>query len=518
MRRRTRGVLAAVMIGLFTAFVASMTVLGPPYMQPGWAAESCPTTTAIKPDFDGDRALDLAFGIPGEDLGTEPDAGAVEVRYADRAPQILYPAEYHAGDRFGASVFTAFVNDDMCGDLIVGVPGQDVAGEADAGALHIYVGSSTGLRYWRTLVQGSDGVPGQPQAGARFGESMAIGGFGRRNVEPHTERLYVGTPGLDIGSITDAGGVVELTITSTGEDVGIDGVQLTQDSPGVPGQAENGDQWGAPITGREDSFAAAAVGESVGDESGAGAFIVRGRTGEGYELLTQDTAGLTGTAEAGDRFGAAIFQPSEGPLWIGVPGEDLGETSDAGMAVGVYDLVDGTGNHDLAVTQDASGLAGAAEAGDRFGSAITSFLPYYEDQDERRYPVQVGVPGEDLGTTRDAGMVNSFAVLFHSPESMEIDAGGERIDQVITAGQAEAGDQFGATLASFDFFYGDPEEAPWEYRALYVIGAPGEDSGAGSVVRVQYPDNELRSRIGKQQTGAREAGDGFGAAIVREEP
>jgi hypothetical protein len=187
------------------------------------------------------------------------------------------------------------------------------------------------------------------------------------------------------------------------------------------------------------------------------------------------------------------------------------------MAVAVSYDYEGVLNHDVGVTQNTFGFAGSAEAGDRFGSAITSFLPYYEDEDERQYPVQVGVPGEDIGTARDAGMVNSFAFLSHSPESMEIDADGESIDQGVTAGQVEPGDRFGATLATFDVFFGDPEDAPEQYRALYVIGAPGEDNGAGSVVRVQYVSDQLRSRIWKQETGAREVGDGFGAAIVREE-
>lgn len=46
-------------------------------------------------------------------------------------------------------------------------------------------------------------------------------------------------------------------------------------------------------------------------------------------------------------------------------------------------------------------------------------------------------------------MVNSFMVLSNSPESVEIEADGKRIDQDITAGRAEVGDQFGATLATF---------------------------------------------------------------------
>jgi hypothetical protein len=209
---------------------------------------SCHVSSSSDPDFDDDGlGPDLAIGIPGEDLGTVPNAGAVEVRFVDGARQVLYPADYRAGDRFGASVVATFINDDVCADLLVGVPGQDVAGLADAGAVHIYLGSHNGLRHRRTLVQGGNGVPGEAQAGARFGESVAIGGFGQSTTEPHAERLYVGTPGLDIGSVSDAGGVVELTMTVAGDAVDFDGVQLTQDSPGVPDQAESGDRWGAPV-------------------------------------------------------------------------------------------------------------------------------------------------------------------------------------------------------------------------------------------------------------------------------
>jgi hypothetical protein len=95
---------------------------------------------------------------------------------------------------------------------------------------------------------------------------------------------------------------------------------------------------------------------------------------------------------------------------------------------------------------------------------------------------------------------------------------GESLSQGVTAGQVEPGDRFGSTLATFDIFYAeDPDNTPWEYRPLYVIGAPGEDNGAGSVVRVQYVSDQLRSRIWLQETGSQEAGDGFGTAIVQEQ-
>jgi hypothetical protein len=510
---RSLAVLSAVVIGLFIVFAVMLWVFDPSASTDSAtsAAEPCTTRVASSPDFDDDRrGPDLAIGVPGEDLGTQPDAGAVEVRYVDRAPQILYPAEYRTGDRFGASVVTAYVNADTCADLLVGAPGQDVAGLADAGAVHIYLGSGTGLRYWRTLVQGSGGVPGEAQAGARFGEGLAVGGGQQRTADPSVQRFYIGTPGLDVGSVTDAGGVVELTMTVAGDVVGIEGVQLTQDSRGVPEQAEVGDRWGAPVIGEGDRYAAAAVGESVADEPRAGAVIHRWSESEGYDLLTQDTPGVAGTAETGDEFGAAMFALSEGPLWVGVPGEDLGGKVDAGMAVAISYGYGGVQDREIGVTQN------LAEAGDRFGSAITGFLPFYEDEVDRNYPMHIGAPGEDIEGVRDAGMVNSFTVVTVEAEDAAVSAGDETLSQGLTAGQVEPGDRFGATLATFDVFYAeDPDDTPWEYRPLYVIGAPGEDNGAGSVVRVQYVNDEMRSRIWKQD-GGQEIGDGFGAAIVKE--
>ncbi|MEQ4205099.1 hypothetical protein [Actinopolymorpha sp. B9G3] len=193
MPTRSLAVLAAMIWVLHPSASAS-----PPRRRPipaGHGQRGVPTSTTTG------RGPDLAIGIPREDLGTQPDAGAVEVRYADRGPQIPYPADYRAGDRFGTSIVTAYVDDDTRSEPIVGAPGQDANGLSDAGAVHIYLGADTGLRYWRRLVQGTDGVPGEAQAGARFGESLAIGGHGLSPAEPHTERLYVGTPGLAIANL-----------------------------------------------------------------------------------------------------------------------------------------------------------------------------------------------------------------------------------------------------------------------------------------------------------------------------
>ncbi|MFG2378770.1 hypothetical protein ACGFY9_45895 [Streptomyces sp. NPDC048504] len=94
-------------------------------------------------------------------------------------------------------------------------------------------------------------------------------------------------------------------------------VVYQQDTPGVPGAAENGDMFGQSISiGNVDGDKYADVlvgapGEAVGTHKLAGtAVLLRGSaTGlttakaAGY---TQDTAGVPGAVETGDQFGAAV--------------------------------------------------------------------------------------------------------------------------------------------------------------------------------------------------------------------
>jgi hypothetical protein len=96
---------------------------------------------------------------------------------------------------------------------------------------------------------------------------------------------------------------------------------LTQDSPGVVGTAELGDQFGIALARgvffnnfNGDDFAdlaIGAVGEDVGTQLDAGAVNVQygsaaGLPGPGGQLFTQDSAGVGGSAETGDSFGGAL--------------------------------------------------------------------------------------------------------------------------------------------------------------------------------------------------------------------
>ena len=78
---------------------------------------------------------------------------------------------------------------------------------------------------------------------------------------------------------------------------------------------------------------------------------------------------------------------------VGVPGGNVSGQNDAGwtgfFAAGL--------NDPRAVDQDSAGIPGAAEAGDRFGEAITLGLMAGTSS---RVDAAVGTPGEDLGSER----------------------------------------------------------------------------------------------------------------------
>jgi hypothetical protein len=91
--------------------------------------------TVPGPDFNNDGFGDLAVGVPGEDLGSATDAGAVSVLYGSAGGlasngQVLtqdtagVPGVSEDGDRFGTALVAGEFNGDAFGDLAVGAPAR----------------------------------------------------------------------------------------------------------------------------------------------------------------------------------------------------------------------------------------------------------------------------------------------------------------------------------------------------------------------------------------------------------
>jgi hypothetical protein len=348
-------------------------------------------------DLDGDGTADLAVGVPDESVGAAVLAGAVNVLLGnrstglstDRAQQWTQASAEVTGtaeaeDLFGAAVAAGDFDGDGHDDLVVGVPGESLAGTPRAGAVQVLPGTAggltgTGSRLWR---QGG-GAPGSSEPGDFFGGTLASGDFDGDGFAD----LAIGVPVESVGEIQAAGAVDVLY--GTGGGLRTAGAQLwTQDSPRVESAAEDGDLFGQALAagdfdgdGRSE-LAVGVPGEGVGSIEGAGAVTVlegsaAGLTGSGGQFWYQRHDGLQEVPEAGDGFGLTLAAGNVGAggrddLAVGVPFEGLGRIAGAGLVQLLY----GAAGEGLAAegnqlwTQDSAGVPGMAEAEDGFGAAL----------------------------------------------------------------------------------------------------------------------------------------------------
>jgi hypothetical protein len=197
-------------------------------------------------DMNRDGIGDLAIGVPLEDVGGVRDAGAVNVLHGSRAGLTARSDQYwtaaspsiegdpHQLDRFGAALIAGDVSRDTAADLAIGVPGADIGGQRDAGAVDVVSGgrASRGAQRW---TQGSAGVPGRPEAGDLFGSALALGDFDADGALD----LVAGAPHDTIAGRVRAGAFNVIAGSIRG--LRGKGSRLwTQDTPGVLGAVGGG--------------------------------------------------------------------------------------------------------------------------------------------------------------------------------------------------------------------------------------------------------------------------------------
>lgn len=142
-------------------------------------------------------------------------------------------------------------------------------------------------------------------------------------------------------------------------------------------------------------------------------------------------AGTPGGTHADDRNSDFNGDGYEDVL-VGAPGATVSGKKGAGLVTVQYGSSRGIGTtHVARFSQSTSGVAGAAETGDAFGKAVAT-----GDLDGDGYDdAVVGIPGEDIGTTADAGGV---AVLWGSKAGLTGAAGDWLQAQEPTAGESSA--------------------------------------------------------------------------------
>lgn len=408
---------------LAALFLAGLTA--PVLSGPAAAAPS-----GLPGDFNGDGYRDVAVAAPAATVNGRSWAGRVAVVYGtasglDPAKHQLIsqnsagiPGSAEKDDEFGRSLAVADLNRDGYSDLVVGAPREKAGSAEDAGTVVIVWGSRSGLSGGTTVRN--------PQTlyGSYFGLGIAAGDF-TGDGKPDLAISAQGDSGtsswrirLIRGPFTKSGTTGRVSSSTPG----IDQPQLTAGRVGgdtradlvVTGRKPNGHPLATAVyyKGTPDGIAKAAslrtaTTAAIGDlnKDGYGDIVLgnpldadrdpSGSTGGRIHIvygtssgpsatrrvsLTQDTAGVPDSAEAGDDFGEALAigdfdRDGYGDLAVGAPGESFGDDAHYLGSAGAITLLRGsasgvTTTRAVHLTQDSPGVPGAAEGGDGFGQAL----------------------------------------------------------------------------------------------------------------------------------------------------
>ena len=399
-------------------------------------------------------------------------------------------------------------NHDGYGDLVLGAPGASVSGQRYAGAVSVVYGGKNGpdTAHAQVFTRASAGIPGTAAEGGYFGERVTSGDL---DGDSYTDLVVAGLDGKpsvvlwgSAGGVSGAGAVA--LPTSTGMfavgDFNGDGHRdlVTDDYPRSddPDDDDAGmtisygpfDRASAKPASQDSIVTSQTFGPAdivVGDVTGDGAddivtshgfeemayaskFWKGGKSGVSHtpKALTSSFRGAIGDVD-GDGYGDLVVHD------IGSNYEDI--PYEKGTVLVMYGSADGPSTtRTKTITQDTSGVPGVGESGDMFGTDLSA-----GDVNGDGYAdIAVGVPGEAIGSVKDAGSV----VLLKGGAGGLSGTGAQAFSQSTTGvpGVSETGDGFGRQVLLADL--------NGNGKADLTAAAPLEDgtyadSGAAWVLR-----------------------------------
>ncbi|MBD2460249.1 FG-GAP repeat protein [Oscillatoria sp. FACHB-1407] len=223
-------------------------------------------------DYNGDGYADLAVGSIG-------DNGTVNVIYGtvgglNSANDQLWTQDTtgiqdtgEAGDQFGSSLASGDFDGNGRDDLAVGVPGEDLDGLNNAGAVSVIYGTVNGLQEQSDdfFHQGVNGIQGSLEAGDRFGTTVTVGDFNNDGYDD----LAVGSE-EGIGGVDGAGAVNVFYGSSNG--LTTTGSQfIHQDLASIAGSAGDSFHFSSSLTTGDfnnDGYADLGIGSAWASVSG----------------------------------------------------------------------------------------------------------------------------------------------------------------------------------------------------------------------------------------------------------